>query len=168
MASPRQTRLENEYAKIRASFDGHPFITVTPIGVVPPESYTVSYRVPSLRLNDKNQPIESPVTVVEFALPALYPKEKPRAITRVPVFHPNFGDYVCIADYWSPAQSLEDIILEVGEMLQWQKYNINSPLNAVAANWATENEHQLPVGRINLQRQTASTAVKINLSEETR
>jgi ubiquitin-protein ligase len=90
-----------------------------------------------------------------------YPKEKPRAVALEDVFHPNFGDYVCIADFWSPAQSLGDIIIDVGEMLQWQKYNILSPLNAVAANWATANIHQLPVGNLDLQKATADVSVTI-------
>lgn len=166
MASPRQTRLENDYVKLRERFDGHPFITVEPLGVVPPEQYRVTYRVPSLRLNEKNAAMQANVTVVEFQLPAGYPKEKPHAISRVDVFHPNFGAYVCIADYWSPAQSLADIIIEVGEMLQWQKYNIQSPLNAVAANWAVENMHQLPIGYVNLQQATATTSITITKAEE--
>ena len=124
MASPRINRLNSDYEKLRAQFDGHPFISIEPLGVVPPERYRVTYKVPSLRVDPSNRPIESALTVVEFQLPMGYPKEKPRAVALEDVFHPNFGDYVCIADFWSPAQSLGDIIIDVGEMLQWQKYNI--------------------------------------------
>jgi ubiquitin-protein ligase len=161
MASPRLNRLNADYEKLRAQFDGHPFISIEPLGVVPPERYRVTYKVPSLRLDPSNRPIESKLTVVEFQLPIGYPKEKPRAVAMEDVFHPNFGDYVCIADFWSPAQSLGDIIIDVGEMLQWQKYNILSPLNAVAANWATSNINQLPVGKLDLQKATADVSVTI-------
>lgn len=161
MSSPRLKRLQNDYEQLRLRFDGHPYISIEPLGVVPPERYRVTYKVPSLRLDSSSRPIQSNVTVVEFQLPAGYPKEKPRAVAFEQVFHPNFGDYVCIADFWSPAQSLGDIIIDVGEMLQWQKYNILSPLNAVAANWATKNIHQLPVGNFELQKQTSEVAVNV-------
>ena len=150
MPNPRITRLTADYEKLRLRFDGHPFIFVEAIGVVPPERYRITYKVPSLRLDGSGRPIQSNLTVVELQLPIGYPKDKPHAITYEKVFHPNFGDWVCIADFWSPAQSLADIVIDIGEMLQWKRYNILSPLNAVAANWATSNMHQLPVGNLNL------------------
>lgn len=161
MSSPRLKRLQNDYEQLRARFDGHPYISVEPLGVVPPERYRVTYKVPSLRLDASNRAIESNLTVVEFQLPISYPKDKPRAVAFEEVFHPNFGDYVCIADFWSPAQSLSDIIIDVGQMLQWQKYNILSPLNAVAANWATANIHQLPVGNLDLQESTSEVPISV-------
>lgn len=164
MSSPRQIRLEKDYEKIRIRFDGHPSISIQPLGTAPPERYRVIYRVPSLRLDSNNRPMVSQLTVVDFELPSGYPREKPRAVAAERVFHPNFGDYVCIADFWSPAQSIADIILEVGEMLQWQKYNILSPLNAVAADWAAKHKEDLPVGRIDLYRTTAAPKVNITSS----
>ena len=163
MKSPRQLRLENEYKSIRNRLDGSPFIEVQPAGPAPFERYRVVYRVPSLRLDAQNRPVEAPITVVDFELPLSYPKDKPRAVVAgAAVFHPNFGDYICIADFWSPAQSLLDIIIEVGEMLQWQKYNILSPLNAVAANWAAANRETLPLaGSVSLASRTVLPAVRI-------
>ena len=35
-------------------------------------------------------------------------------------------------------------------MLQYKKYNIRSPLNAVAAEWANANAQSLPLAQINL------------------
>ena len=131
------------------------------MGVMPPEKYRVVYQVPSLRLDPQNRPIVTNITVVDFELPSGYPKDKPRAVASEAVFHPNFGEYVCIADFWSPTQSLVDIILEVGAMLQWQKYNILSPLNAVAANWASEQRENLPVGEIDLVIGSQTPLVKI-------
>ena len=164
MKSPRQMRLENDYRSIRTKLDANPYIDVQPQGPAPFERYRVVYRVPSLRLDAQNRPVEAPITVVDFELPLSYPKDKPRAVAvGAVVFHPNFGDYVCIADFWSPAQSLLDIILEVGEMLQWQKYNILSPLNAIAANWAAENRDILPLsGAVSLETSSALPQIKIN------
>lgn len=165
MVSPRIKRLESDYQALRLKFDGHPSITVQAIGVTPPDKYRVIYRVPSMRLDPQNRPIISQLTVIDFELPMAYPKEKPRAVASESVFHPNFGDYVCIADFWSPAQSLCDIVLEVGEMLQWQKYNILSPLNAVAADFAVKHRAELPVGHINLSAATAAPDVRLNRAQ---
>ncbi len=162
MISPRLRRLESDYQSIRNKFDGHPQIRVHPMGVTPPERYRVVYQVPSLRLDPQNRPIITNVTVVDFELPAGYPKDKPRAVAAEPVFHPNFGDYICIADFWTPSQSLSDIILEVGEMLQWQKYNILSPLNAVAADWVSSQRENLPVGRIDLALGCQTPVVRVS------
>ena len=161
MTSPRLMRLAKDYETLRLRFDAHPFIDVQPLGPAPHERYRVLYRLPSLRLNANNMPTVVNQTVVDFELPATYPKDKPRAVATERVFHPNFGDWVCIADFWSPAQSLADIVLEVGEMLQWQKYNIQSPLSATAADWAVKNAHQLPVGDINLPSHTTTPEIRI-------
>lgn len=166
MLSPRQTRLNNEYEALRARFDGHPYVIVQPIGTLPPEHYRVIYKVPSLRLDASNRPIISEQTVVDFKLPLNYPREKPHAVALERVFHPNFGDYVCIADFWSPSQKLVDIILDVGEMLQWQKYNIQSPLDAVAADWANKHINDLPVGNVDLEKHSKTPEVVLSLPKE--
>lgn len=148
--NPRLKRLENDYLEIRKRFDGDPHLTVVPVGPAPPQQYQVTYRVPSLRLDGAsgNTPYIVRQTVVNISLPVGYPREKPHAESLDVVFHPNFGSWVCIADFWSPAQSLADIIVLIGDMLQWRKYNIRSPLNAVAAEWAVAHQAEIPLDSI--------------------
>jgi hypothetical protein len=55
---------------------------------------------------------------------------------------------VCIADFWTPAQTLAGIIIEVGEMLIWKKFNIRSPLNAVAAEYGQDHAREFPLGEL--------------------
>jgi ubiquitin-protein ligase len=148
--SPRARRLTSDYAALTEAFAGHPAITVLPIGPTPPERYRVVYDVPALALTPDRRPHRTHQTIVEILLPPTYPREKPYLTTNYAVFHPNFGAHVCIADHWSPSQSLVDIIVEVGDMLQWRLYNVKSPLNAVAASWSDENVSQLPVGNVDV------------------
>lgn len=162
--NPRLRRLENDYREIRSRFDGDPNITITPVGAMPPERYQVIYRVPSLRLGENNEIARTDQTVVMITLPTGYPREKPHATALDAVFHPNFGSYVCIADFWSPGQSLGDIIVSIGDMLQYRKYNIRSPLNAVAAEWANGNAHSLPIGTIEVGASLAPMSVKVNVN----
>ena len=163
MISPRTRRLTSDYEQLRAKYDGHPSVRIDPIGTVPPERYRVTYTIPSLRLDDKNRPLVVQETVVDLELPSDYPRSKPRAVAHGSVFHPNFGEYVCIADFWSPSQGLTDIVAEIGQMLQWQLYNVQSPLNAVAADWAVKNKEELPIGNVDML--SAGSHFELNIKE---
>lgn len=165
MPSPRVSRLQNDYQQLRVRFDGHPHISVEPSGPMPPDKYQLVFDVPHLRLDGQNRPTISDRCFVTLSLPLGYPKEKPHAVAHEAVFHPNFGDYICIADFWSPAQSLAEIVLDIGEMLQWQKYNIQSPLNAIAADWAVKNSSDLPVGHLKLSEATGTPSVTVRSTE---
>jgi|SRR5665648_79962 len=146
--TPRQRRLEADHRQLVASFAGHPYIQVQALGPVPPERYRVVYNIPGLRLDEARRVTRVYQHIVDLYLPSGYPREKPYATTAAPVFHPNFGAHICIADFWSPSQSLVDVVLQIADMLQYRVYNVRSPLNAVAAKWATENVHQFPIANI--------------------
>jgi hypothetical protein len=63
-----------------------------------------------------------------------------------PVFHPNFDDVsVCIGDFWAASEGLDDLLFRIGRMIAYQEYNTKSPLNGLAAKWAAEHTHLLPV-----------------------
>jgi hypothetical protein len=63
-----------------------------------------------------------------------------------PVFHPNFDDsMVCIGDFWAASEGLDDLIIRIGRMITYQEYNTKSPLNGLAAKWAAQNSHLLPI-----------------------
>ena len=160
--NPRLRRLESDYRELRTRFDAEPHVSVEPVGPYPPERYQIVYRVPSLRLDARNQVQRVDQTVITVTLPAGYPREKPHATTAEPIFHPNFGNYVCIADFWAPGQSLADIVTNMSDMLQFRKYNIRSPLNAIAAEWANANAASLPLS--NIQIGTPDTPVTLTIS----
>lgn len=139
-----------DFEAIRAELAGHPHIRVEPIGAMPPERYRITYTLKSLRL-DGDQPFVADEHVVDLQLPLGYPREQPIAVPRSEVFHPNVDKTkYCIADYWSAGQPLTDILLKMGEMLQFRVYNVKSPLNAVAARWVDEHESILPIGDVEL------------------
>jgi ubiquitin-protein ligase len=165
--NPRINRLESDYRELRKRFDGDPNIIIQPNGL-PPERYTVVYKVPSLRLSSTNDVVVVDQTVIQIVLPASYPRERPYVTSIDTVFHPNFGvdQAVCIADWWSPARSLADIFAEIGEMLQLRKYNVQSPLNAQAAEWTVRNERSLPIGQIELGATDVSISIGNVVSED--
>jgi hypothetical protein len=148
--NPRLRRLAADQAKLAPFFAGHPAVAVEPAGPAPPDRYRVVYDVPSLRLDADNRVVRAQPHVVTITLPPGYPREKPYCVVDQPVFHPNFGNYICIADFWSPSQSLPDVVVQIGDMLQYKLYNTRSPLNAVAARWAVEHVGSLPIGQVEL------------------
>jgi hypothetical protein len=52
---------------------------------------------------------------------------------------------VCIGDFWAASEGLDDLIIHIGRMIAYQEYNTKSPLNGLAAKWAAQNSHLLPV-----------------------
>lgn len=148
MMSPRYRRLINDHAQVKEDFAGHPHLRVEPVGASPPETYRVTFRVRGLRL-DGDKPVVKERHVCEIRLPRGYPAEAPFVVPITQVFHPNISvSHYCIADHWAAGQPLTDIIRKIGDMIQYRVYNVHSPLNAVAARWATENRSRLPVGTV--------------------
>jgi len=147
-ASPRLRRLMADYQLILNEFTGHPTIDVQAASGYPPEKYIITYRVRGVRALDRHDmPIISEHHVAEIYLHRGYPREKPKSVLRTPIFHPNFGAYICIADHWAPGETLVDVIVHIGRMIQYQTYNPDSPLDGLAARWARAHEYLFPVGR---------------------
>jgi ubiquitin-protein ligase len=142
-------RLENDYLELREAFDGDPKVKIIPLGTAPFDKYRIAFiGVESLRQNQNGQPMLVMQTVVDLELPAAYPKMPPIARTAAGdiVFHPNFNaEKICIADFWSPGFRIVDVVIKIGNMLQYLDYNIQSPLSAIAAQWTQEHLAELPL-----------------------
>ena len=142
----RLRRLYSDYQSVLDEFSGHPYITVTPLQGNPPETYQVEYRIRGLDLDPTtNRPRQRNYHKALIYLHREYPREKPKCVLETPIFHPNFGAYICIGDYWAAGETLVDIIIKIGQMIAYQDYNVKSPLNAVAARWAEENKRVFPI-----------------------
>jgi len=152
--NPRLRRLAADSEMLRTEFAGHPNITVVPLRPEPSDAYQVTYALRGIVIGADGETAYADHHTVTVQLPAGYPREKPMMVAETGVFHPNFGanpgEEICIGDYWSPARGLADIIVAVGEMIQFQRYNVRSPLNPVAARWVAANEEAFPVGTVDL------------------
>lgn len=145
--SPRLRRLEQDARLIASMFGDSDSVIVEPLGPRPAERYRVTYNVPSYWLNKTSNELKvKKQHIVEISLPAGYPREKPYCTTENPIWHPNFGAYICIADEWMPGQTLADVIVQIGDLLQYKTYNIRSPLNALAAKFAMDRADEWPLG----------------------
>jgi len=150
MSSPRLRRLAADYDLVRTEFVGHKYIDVQVLGGQPPESYRVTYRLRGIALSADGRIVQRAQHIAVIELTNEYPRQKPKCVLETPIFHPNFGEYICVGDYWAAGETLADLIVKIGDMIQYRDYNVKSPLNAVAARWAAENMSLLPVGNVDL------------------
>lgn len=166
----RERRLMSDYEQVRKDFAGHKNIIVTPVGDEPPEKYNITYFVNGIYLLPDGKIETLGRHEVEITLHADYPRYKPICKINTPIWHPNFRDgQICIGDIWGAGESLSDIIINIGDMIQYKSWNSFSPLSADAAQWAMENKHLFPVGNIELNiadYASAKDTVEIDLFGE--
>lgn len=116
----------------------------------PPDRYLVTYTCRGLcQPAGAAEPELCEHHVAEFYLHRDYPRRPPQIIWRTEIFHPNIlpasqGGGVCIGG-WTPSESLADLVLRVGAMIQYREYNADDLLNRSAAEWAAAHPDRLPV-----------------------
>ena len=146
MSSPRVRRLESDHERISTRFEGWPLIQVELADGQPPDMYRIWYNVKGLFTAADGRILEREEHVLEIRLGLEYPRRAPQLRLLTPLFHPNFNNTdVCAQDIYAASEGLDDLIIRIGRMIAYQEYNTKSPLNGIAARWAAENSHRLPV-----------------------
>ncbi len=131
---------------LRQRFSNWPLIQMTGTAGMPPEVYRFTYRVKGLYVSANGEILEREVHLLEVNLSLGYPRRAPQCRMIAPVFHPNFDEnVVCIGDFWAASEGLDDLIIRIGRMIAYQEYNTKSPLNGLAAKWAEQHAHLLPI-----------------------
>lgn len=145
MSSVRLRRLVADFEKLRDYVRSQRLVRLIDYEGDPPERYQLEYRIRSVRLVDEDLEWVDRHKV-EIALPRNYPRQPPQCRMLSPVFHPNIAPHaICVGDHWSAGESLQSIVVRIGEMLAFQSYNVKSPLNGEAARWVEENLDELPL-----------------------
>ena len=141
----RTRRLLADAKQMSEVFANSPAIKVRPDAGDPPEAYHVEYAVRGLERGKGNKPAAREHHLVEIRLTSDYPRLAPQCKMLTPVFHPNIDpSTICVGDHWTAGERLVDLTIRIGEMLAYQAYNIQSPLDAEAAMWADLNQPTLP------------------------
>jgi ubiquitin-protein ligase len=146
MPSPRTRRLILDEQMLQTLLQDWPLIKVTGKAGIPPEIYRLTYNIRGLYVSGSGEILERNTHLLEVNLTLGYPRRAPQCRMLTPVFHPNFDDsMVCIGDFWAASEGLDDLIIRIGRMIAYQEYNTKSPLNGLAAKWAAQNSHLLPI-----------------------
>jgi len=150
----RMLDLDNRSELIKLSWSGNP-----------PERYVVTYRCKGLVwMPDHSAPSVSSYHQMEVYLHRNYPRLPPSLRWLTPIFHPNIlspnrNGGVCIGG-WTPSETLADLCLRIGEMVQYRNYSIDDPLDTSAAEWVAMNRHLLPVDARPLQASVGRLSVE--------
>ena len=159
--------MASDYEQIKRDFAGHAYIVVRPNNDELPEKYHITYFVNGIYLLPDGRVERLGRHEVQITLHAEYPRYKPICTISTPIWHPNFRDgQICIGDIWGAGESLSEIIINIGDMIQYKSWNSSSPLSADAAEWAMKNKHLFPVGSLELRQgdfTSAVDAVRIDL-----
>ena len=146
MPSPRIRRLLLDEQMLDSLLKDWPLIQITGKAGMPPEIYRFTYNIRGLYVSPSGEILERDTHSLEVNLTLGYPRRAPQCRMLTRVFHPNFDDsMVCIGDFWAASEGLDDLIIRIGRMISYQEYNTKSPLNGLAAKWAAQNPHLLPI-----------------------
>lgn len=146
MSSPRLRRLQRDYERIFSRFAGWPLIQIELADGMPPDMYRIWFNIKGLHTAPDGRILEREEHVLEIKLGLEYPRRAPQLRLLTPLFHPNCNmTEVCAQDIYAASEGLDDLIIRIGRMIAYQDYNTKSPLNGIAAKWAAENSHRLPV-----------------------
>jgi len=137
--SPRIRRLRSDLAaleKLKAESSVFGFRSTG----VPPQHYTVSFLGTSLA-RDRGKVVARDHHEVEIKLGASYPRTMPEIRWLTPIYHPNISEIgmVCLGAYgthWVPSLALDELCVMLWDMARYQNYDIRSPYNREAAQWA--------------------------------
>jgi len=151
MPSPRTRRLLLDHQTLVGRLTGWPLIEISGTAGMPPEIYRFTYHIKGLYVADNGEILERSLHVLEVNLSLGYPRRAPQCRMLTPVFHPNFNESMaCIGDFWAASEGLDDLVIRIGRMIAYQEYNTKSPLNGLAAKWATQNANLLPIDPRNI------------------
>lgn len=155
MSTPRVRRLQSDYKKLVELANRSPFVEIRETEGTPPERYLLALRCGGIsKLNSENKPVFANLFLLTIQLHHGYPSKAPIfevVAEQTPIYHPNIGagGLVCIGDTadhgWSPALSLDDVVIRIIQMIRYENVGFESPLNMFANEWAQKNTHLFPL-----------------------
>jgi ubiquitin-protein ligase len=146
----RETRLTNDLRRVSdlIANSGGSLKLISKTGN-PPYEYVIEYRCKGIETVNGNNPVYRNTHQVKIILGTNYPREKPDAKFLTPIFHPNVfsNQNVCLGNYWTPGETVTELILRIGKIIQYSKdvLNLKSPANGTAKTWASNNMSRFPV-----------------------
>jgi ubiquitin-protein ligase len=143
----RANRLRAEYDRVRALHDSGGLIQMETALGDPPDRYLIRYTCRGIAQVIGDQPLYSNLHRVALVLTSTYPTERPQMEWLTPIFHPNIstnGESVCIGE-WYPAKTLDQLLIMLGEMIQYKNYGSYKPLHLEASLWTMAHRQLFPV-----------------------
>lgn len=143
----RETRLRNDYDRLRELVNRSDFIEIVSTEGNPPERYVIRFTCRGVEdVRPNGTPVLREQHEVAVYLHAEYPLKQPQLKWLTPIFQPNIHvtGAVCIGAWW-PAKTLDELMLTLGEMIQYKNFDPKDPMNSKAASWALRNQRLFPI-----------------------
>jgi ubiquitin-protein ligase len=163
----RETRLRNDYKRVQDLVNRSEFIHVVATEGNPPEKYVIRFTCKGVeKVPPSGRPVYRDSHDMSMYLHAEYPLKQPQLKWLTPMFHPNIHvtGAVCIGAWW-PAKWLDELLLSIGEMIQYKNYDPKDPMNSRAATWALRNKHLFPVDSRELKGQSLADLIVLGDEE---
>lgn len=168
MLDIRETRLRNEFRKVQELVNRSDFIHILNTDGDPPERYLIRFTCKGVeKLNSRGQPVLREQHEVRVYLHAEYPLKQPQLKWMTPIFHPNIHSTgaVCIGAWWA-AKTLDELLLTLGEMVQYKNLDPKDPMNSKAAQWALRNKRLFPIDPRPLKGESVADLIKLGATED--
>lgn len=145
MSSPRIRRLVADHESVRQLVQQSSILDMSCSGD-PAGTYLFRYNGRGLAMDHHGHLKEQWVHEVRVNFGANYPRVMPELHWLTPIFHPNISanGLVCLGGYsthWVPSLRLDDLCLMLWDMIRYRNFDISSPYNRVAAEWAKTQRH---------------------------
>ena len=164
----RETRLRNDHKRIRDLINRSEFIHIANTDGNPPEKYLIRFTCRGVeRIDSNNNPVFRDVHEVSIYLHSEYPLKQPQLKWMTPIFHPNIHitGAVCIGAWW-PAKTLDELLLTMGEMVQYKNVDPKDPMNSRAASWAMRNKSIFPIDGRPLKGSSLADQIVLGAAED--
>lgn len=148
--SPRDRRLAADHRSIAQLLAESTILTADARGN-PPQHYRLRFRGWGIGHNSDGEitPVDQHEVLVELG--AAYPRMMPSLTWRTSIFHPNISanGVVCLGGYgthWVPSLTLSELCTMLWDIIRYRNFNIDSPYNREAAEWArTQTAYEFPL-----------------------
>lgn len=163
----RETRLRNDFQGVSKLVDSSDLIHIVSTEGTPVERYLIRFTCRGVeKIRPNGTPILTERHEVSIYLHAEYPLKQPQLKWMTPIFHPNIhvSGAVCIGAWW-PAKTLDQLLLSLGEMIQFKNLDPKDPMNSKAAAWAMRNRRLFPIDNRNLKGLALSDLIKLGDTE---
>jgi ubiquitin-protein ligase len=143
-------RLDNDFqelSKLVASAKGE--LSIISQSKQPPSEYVIEYQCRGIERLHHHQPVFRFIHQIKITLGQNYPKRAPYVKFLTPIFHPNVyeNNVVCLGDYWTMAETLSELVIRIGKLIQYDLsvVNLDNPALTEAAHWAKDNKWRFPL-----------------------
>ncbi len=148
MTNAHERRLKRDIELLENLQERSKHIAIEFIGN-PIHRFMVTYTCTGVYRDDETKEIRrSTFHQMEISIDEEYPRIRPHFRWLTPIFHPNIdpSGNICISDAWDISISISEFVVNVGAMIQYDRYNSQNAINPEAAAWAIQNKHIFPIG----------------------